>query len=131
MYDDKPQVATPKFAPVEGEYIDKSQDVTITCATEGATVKYTIDGSDPSQFYGIEYTVPVHIANTTTLKAMAYKDECVDSYIRTAVYTIRYISEVITRRAVVTIEKTRRAPVVIEITRRAKVTIEKTKRSRI
>ncbi len=131
LYEDTVQVATPRFDPVEGEYIDESQDVTITCATEGATVKYTIDGSEPSQENGITYTEPIHIVETTTLKAMGFKDECVDSYIRTALYIIRYISEVVTKRAPVTIEKTEEACVITETTKMCRVTIEKTKRCEI
>ncbi len=77
--------ATPTFDPIEGEYVD-FVDVTIACATEGATIKYTTDGSEPSQEHGIEYTSPVHISETTTLKAIAYKDGWNDSDIKSGEY---------------------------------------------
>ncbi len=39
------QVAAPVFSPAAGSY-SETQAVTITCATEGATIFYTVDGSD-------------------------------------------------------------------------------------
>jgi len=87
-----PPVADPIFDPAEGEYI-KSVDVTITCETESATIKYTTDGSDPAPDHGIEYIEPVHITVTLILKAIAYRDGLSDSNIITGVYTI--ISDII------------------------------------
>lgn len=83
-----PPVADPIFDPVEGEYID-FVDVTITCATEGATIKYTTDGSTPTPTHGTEYTEPVHITETTTLKAIAYKTGMSDSNVVSGLYTIK------------------------------------------
>ena len=40
-------VATPTFSPSSGEY-ENNVEVNINTATEGATIKYTVDGSTPS-----------------------------------------------------------------------------------
>ncbi|MCR4614183.1 MAG: chitobiase/beta-hexosaminidase C-terminal domain-containing protein [Bacteroidaceae bacterium] len=62
-------VEAPVFDPVGGTY-DSDQTVTITCATAGSTIFYTLDGTDPAT-NGTEYTTPVVITATTTLKAIA------------------------------------------------------------
>ena len=44
-------VATPAFSLAAGTYIG-AQSVTISCATSGATIYYTTDGSTPRHFSG-------------------------------------------------------------------------------
>ena len=77
-------VAAPSFNPPGGGTYTTAQNVTISCATEGATIFYSIDGSTPS----IPYSGPVNIAATATLKAKASKSGWTDSQITSAVYTI-------------------------------------------
>ncbi len=67
-----PQVAAPVFTPAPGAYADP-QDVTISTSTAGAAIRYTIDGSTPTDTIGTLYTAPVHIAGSLTLKAVAYR----------------------------------------------------------
>ena len=62
-------VATPTFSPKAGRYAE-AQTVTISCTTEGATIYYTTDGSDPTVSSTL-YTQPITIEETTTLKAIA------------------------------------------------------------
>ncbi len=71
------QVAPPVFTPPIGTYTS-SVTVNMTCATAGATIKYTTDGSNPSATNGIEGT-SVHLADTTVLKAYAYLSGMTDS----------------------------------------------------
>ena len=80
---DEETVATPTFSPPEGTYTS-AQNVSISCATPGATIYYSIDGSAPST----RYTGPVTIASTATLKAKATKSGWTDSPIASATYTI-------------------------------------------
>ena len=61
--------------------------VSIT-AQEGATIFYTIDGSDPTA-NSIKYTAPFTITQDTTVKAVAIKENCHDSEIATAEFTKR------------------------------------------
>lgn len=82
------RVAQPTFTPVGGTSDDEPIDVAISCATEGATIRYTIDGEDPSSTSGTIYTEPVRVASTTTIKAIAYMEGMLDSLVGTATYTI-------------------------------------------
>lgn len=65
-------VADTKFSHERGFY-DNPFAVTISCTTSGATIRYTIDGTAPSETNGIDYTGPVPITGTTILRAGAFK----------------------------------------------------------
>lgn len=84
------KVATPTFSLEEGTYTE-AQSVTITTTTEGATIYYTIDGTDPTTESNL-YSEAVSITETTTLKAIAVKEGMTDSEIATATYTINIIN---------------------------------------
>lgn len=77
-------VETPVFSLAAGTYFE-SQEINITCSTQGATILYTTDGTDPIE-NGITYDGPITIATTTTLKAVAYVNTDY-SYVATATYT--------------------------------------------
>ena len=79
--------ATPMISPEPGIYYDDSLTITIAVETAGATIRYTIDGSTPSETNGIIYTAPVNISTTTTLQAIAYKSGMTDSSVTSGVYT--------------------------------------------
>lgn len=64
-------VATPTFNPPSGTYTS-TQNVLISCNTNGATIRFTIDGSNPTTSSSI-YTSPISLSSTTTLKARAFK----------------------------------------------------------
>jgi len=81
-----PQVALPVFDPAGGSYTN-SQSVSITCATPGATIRYTLDGSDPSESSNL-YSTPINISANKTLKARAYKSGWTTSNIASASYII-------------------------------------------
>lgn len=65
-------VATPTFNPPSGT--QQPVNVTINCETSGATVRYTLDGSDPTES-STTYTGPISLNGTSvvTLKAKAWK----------------------------------------------------------
>ncbi len=79
-----PSVATPTFSPEAGSYTT-TQNVAISCTTEGATIYYTLDGNDPTTSSAV-YSSPIAISETTTVKAMAAKTGMNNSSIATAVY---------------------------------------------
>jgi len=80
------QVATPVATPGAGEVADNTE-VALTCATEGATIYYTTDGSTPDDT-DTEYTAAITITDPVTIKAIAYKENMVASAVLTAAYTI-------------------------------------------
>jgi hypothetical protein len=57
--------------------------VLISTATSGASIRYTTDGSTPSETAGTLYTGLVNITTTTTLKAIAFKAGMTDSAVST------------------------------------------------
>jgi len=58
---------------VDRGFYDAPQSVAITSDTSGAVIMYTTDGSKPTESHGTEYTGPITVDKTTTLRAMAYK----------------------------------------------------------
>ena len=79
-------VATPTFSPVGGTYTE-TQSVTISCETQGTTIYYTTDGSDPDD-ESTEYTGSITVSETTTIKAIAIDGDDNTSSVATATYTI-------------------------------------------
>ncbi|MCL2596538.1 MAG: chitobiase/beta-hexosaminidase C-terminal domain-containing protein [Paludibacter sp.] len=62
-------VETPVISPASGNF-DAPINVTITCATTGATIYYTTDGLTPTAT-SLEYTTSFEVSTTTTVKAIA------------------------------------------------------------
>lgn len=81
-----PKVATPTFSPAEGTYTS-AQQVEISCATDGATIYYTTDGTDPTTS-SAQYTGAITVGSTMTIKAIAVATGYDDSEVATASYTI-------------------------------------------
>ena len=76
----------PIFSPAGGTY-SSPQSVTISnTQTEGTTVYYTTDGTNPTKD-SLPYSGPITISSTTTLKAVAVNGD-IYSDITTATYTI-------------------------------------------
>jgi len=80
-------VSAPAFSPAAGSYAT-AQSVAMTSSTNGASIRYTIDGSTPSATAGTVYSSPVSISTTTTLKAIAYKTGSTSSKVTSGTYTI-------------------------------------------
>ena len=80
------KVATPKFNPSGGTY-SLVQYVTLSCSTQGAIIKYTIDDSEPTSSSRI-YSSPFSVTSTTTIKTKAFMNGKEDSDIASATYTI-------------------------------------------
>ena len=79
----------PTFSIASGTY-DTNQNVTISCATDGATIYYTTDGSDPSTSSSVySEAISLDDEGTYTIKAIAVKDGNT-STVASATYTIKY-----------------------------------------
>lgn len=78
-------VATPVFTPGTGLYT-QPVNVSIACATDGAAIFYTTDGSTPSST-STPYTAPITISAATTLKAIATAAGMDPSSVATAIYS--------------------------------------------
>ncbi len=79
-------VATPIFSPPGGTYASP-QLVSLSCTTSGSTIRYTTDGSDPSESSS-QYVTPISVSSTTTINAKAYKSGWTPSEVATAHYNI-------------------------------------------
>lgn len=81
------QVAQPSFSPVSGASFADKLMVTASCATDGATIYYTADESNPTTASEVFPVSGLEITQTTTLKAIAVKDGLDNSEVVTATYT--------------------------------------------
>lgn len=68
------QVATPTFS------VNSDNSITITCSTTGASIYYTTGDTNPDA-NSTPYTEPVTLPNGTTIKAIAVKENCINSEI--------------------------------------------------
>ena len=93
-------VGAPTVNLAAGTYTE-NQSVTLTSSTEGATIYYTTDGSEPTITGGVpagttaQYTAPIAVTGTegqsitTTIKAIAVKDRMQNSSVEIFTYTIQ------------------------------------------
>jgi hypothetical protein len=81
-----PSAAAPTFNPVSGTYTGPVA-VTIASITPGATIYYTLDGTDPTSQSAV-YTAPIQIASFTTVKALAMAPGYLPSMVSVATYSI-------------------------------------------
>lgn len=65
-------LAAPVFSPKGGTYYEPF-NVTITCASQGAKIYYTTDGSDPTTA-STQYTAPIAVNSEMTIKAISALD---------------------------------------------------------
>lgn len=83
-------VATPEFDPPAGQYTGLL-NVRITCSTDGATIRYTTTGLEPTENSSL-YVEPVAINAITTLRAKAFKEGWNPSETAVAVYDMKVAS---------------------------------------
>ncbi|NLE67483.1 MAG: SUMF1/EgtB/PvdO family nonheme iron enzyme [Lentisphaerae bacterium] len=80
-------VSRPAFGPDGGMHLGAGLSVTISCATAGAVIRYTTDGSDPSESSPtVESGNSVYVPLPGTLKSRAWKTGVLSSAVRSAGY---------------------------------------------
>lgn len=75
-------VAVPVITPASDHYY-VPQIVTITCATDGAVIRYTLDGTEPTET-STEYSAPFMVSANATITAKAWKEGWIASDIASA-----------------------------------------------
>jgi hypothetical protein len=74
---------------VDRGFYDAPIQISITTPTDGATVRYTLDGSEPTPHAGLLWDGPVTVSNTTILRAAAFKPGYVSTDVDTHTYIFR------------------------------------------
>ena len=86
-----PTVETPTFTPADGTTLASGETFAIACATDGATIHYTLDGSTPdatSEVYTEAIALEVEADTDITVKAIAIKEGANNSSVATATYHV-------------------------------------------
>jgi O-glycosyl hydrolase len=81
-----PPAATPVYSPAAGTYTS-AQTVSITDATAGATIYYTLDGSTPTA-NSARYAAPISVSTTTTINSIALASSYTASAVASGTFTI-------------------------------------------
>lgn len=89
-------VARVEFS-VERGFYDEPFNLELHTATPGATIRYTTDGSEPTETHGATYTQPLTIETTTLVRATAFKPGYRPSYVDTHSYI--FLDAVLTQPA--------------------------------
>ncbi len=82
-----PVVATPQFSPPAGTYTS-AQDVKITSSTSGATIRYTLDGTTPTESSTALASGATIRASNTTITACAFLTGRTPSIVASAYYQV-------------------------------------------
>ena len=85
-------VPPPTFSVERGRF-DEPFELTLSTSMEGAVIRYTLNGLEPSATAGLVYNAPLRITNTTTLRAATFKDGCLPA--RTRTHTYFFLDQVI------------------------------------
>ena len=79
-------VSLPTVNTVAGSY-DGAQQIELSCATPGASIHYTLDGTVPSQS-SQAYSGPITVSQTGMIRARAFRDGYIESATQTETYFI-------------------------------------------
>ncbi len=69
--------------------------VAISCATAGATIRFTTNGTAPGLTNGLQYAGPIPIQQTTTLRAVAFRNGWRSSQVVT--HTYLFLDDIVTQ----------------------------------
>ena len=77
----------------EHGYYTAPFELSLASRTPGTTIRYTLDGSEPTESNGLDYREPLTIDQTLTLRARAFQAESEPSFIATASFF--FVSDVV------------------------------------
>lgn len=75
--------------------------LTLGAQTTGTTIRYTLDGSEPTTDNGIDYSEPIAVSTTTTIRARAFQSESQPSHVETR--TFLFLEDIVDQRRSTTI----------------------------
>jgi hypothetical protein len=81
------------FQPSPGTYTTP-QTVLLSANKDGATIRYTTDGSEPTTGTGYPYTGPISVSASATIKARAFKEMYSDSEVALGEFAIPFGGQV-------------------------------------
>ena len=84
----KEKVQKPTLSPTSGSLGHAPCTITAACATSGATIRYTLDGSDPTARSAV-YSDGITISEDTIISIRAFKSEMEASDAVSVAYTVR------------------------------------------
>ncbi|MFC1763730.1 lamin tail domain-containing protein [Planctomycetota bacterium] len=74
-----------QFSQAHGFY-DQAISLTLSCATSGVKIRFTLDNSTPTATHGTVYSQPLAITKTTCVRAAAFKSNHLSSTVQTQTY---------------------------------------------
>ena len=89
-------VADTRFSHDRGFY-SNAFSLSITCATPGVTIRYTLNGTAPSTNSGTIYSSPINISSTTVIRALATKTGFLPSDVDAQTYL--FLNDIVTQSA--------------------------------
>ena len=89
------EIALPTVVSVPPGYHSGPLSVELTSETSPSTIRYTLDGSEPTDSNSIEYTGPISISRTTLLRTRVFADAMLPSASKT--YSYIYLEDVLTQ----------------------------------
>ena len=82
------QVEMPAASIPSGSTVSMGAEVSLSTATDGASIFYTTDGFTPSVSTGLEYVQPIVLTKNVTIQAIAVKEGMLDSEVAVFEYTV-------------------------------------------
>ncbi len=76
-----------EFSAASGTFTDDFL-LTLNATGPGATIRYTLDGSDPSESNGAEYSEPLTITTTTQVRARAFETDLAPGRVGRRLYSV-------------------------------------------
>lgn len=76
-------------------FYESSFQLTLSSATQGTSIRYTTDGSEPTETNGQLYNGAITIDETTTIRARSFKPDTEPSHVETATYL--FLADVLTQ----------------------------------